>query len=438
MNAQSAIRKAAAIVACAATLVTMGACGGSSGGSANSSDKHLTISWWGNQQRNDNMAKANALFEQANEGVTIDGQFFDSGSYYKKLSTQAAGGSLPDIIQIGGAELSQYYANGLLVDLTDYVKNGTLDLSDADANLLEAGQFEGKQIGIPTAVATPALIYDKTITDKAGVTIPNDMTPEQFVEISRTIYEKTGVKTNFAYGAGYEILQTMMRGDGKDLFKDGKLGVTADDMEYYFRIFETGIKEGWHIDAAAFAELTLNTVEQDPLVYGTDPSRQSWCAFLTSSQISAADKVARADQNLQLAPWPSHDVSKSTSLNYAQQWVVSKDCKNPELAAKWISWFTNDLESNKIRLTDRGIPISSKIVEEITPLLTASDQKSADYILNVVTPISAPPIALDPGNASQLKAQTLPQIEEALCYGTIDAKQAAQQFYDEATTILAK
>lgn len=437
MNAQSAIKKATALAVSIVTIAAMSACGDAPGGTA-SQDTHLTIAWWGNQQRNDNMAKANALFEQANEGVTIDGQFFDSGSYYKKLSTQAAGGSLPDIIQIGGAELSQYYANGLLIDLTDYVKNGTLDLSDADSNLLEAGQFEGKQIGIPTAVATPALIYDKTITDKAGVTIPNNMTPEQFVEISRTIYQKTGIKTNFAYGAGYEVLQTMMRGDGKDLFKDGRLGVTADDMEYYFGIFETGIKEGWHIDAAAFAELTLNTVEQDPLVYSTDPSRQSWCAFLTSSQISAADKVARENQNLQMVPWPSHDVSKSTSLNYAQQWVVSKDCKNPGLAAKWINWFTNDLESNKIRLTDRGIPISSKIVEEITPLLTTSDQKSADYILNVVTPISAPPIALDPGNASQLKAQTLPQIEEALCYGTIDAKQAAQQFHDEASSILVR
>ena len=49
--------------------------------------------------------------------------------------------------------------------------------------------------------------------------IKDNMTLDEFVAVSKEIYEKTGCKTNMAYGVSQEILQAMIRGyDGHVLF----------------------------------------------------------------------------------------------------------------------------------------------------------------------------------------------------------------------------
>lgn len=433
------VKSVLAITAAVAMMSSLAACGGGSNGSSSSKSepKHLTITWWGNQTRNDNMAKINKQFEKDNAGTTIDGQFFDSGSYFKKLATSAAGGKMPDIIQIGGAEFRQYSQNGLLLDLSDYVKNKKIDLSKAPKDVQTLGELDGKIIGVPTAVASPAFIYDKNITDKAGVTISNNMTIDQFEAASKTIQEKTGYKTNMYYLRPYEVMQYMMRGRGKHLFDGNKLGVTVDDLTSYFKIYEDGIKQGWHMAPEDFASLSIGSVEQDPLVYGSEPSKRSWCTFDNSSTYSSFTKLVGNKQNLQLAPWPSKSVKKSEFLNYSQLWVISKKCKNPELAAKWINDFVNNEASNKVRLTDRGMPISTSVVKTITPLLSDSDKQVAKYISDVVTPNSSKAEQIDPAAASPLKTDTLPQIEEQVLYGKISSKDAAKQFYDKAQEMLA-
>lgn len=432
------IRSLVTIIVACTTVSTMSACTGGGGEQKNASDNHLTITWWGNQARNDNMAKINKQFEKANPGVTIDGQFFESGDYFKKLSTSAAGGNMPDIIQIGGAEFRQYTENGLLLDLSDYVKNKKIDLSNTPKDVRSLGNLNGKTIGIPTAVSSPALIYDKTITDKAGVTITDDMTIDQFETAARTIHEKTGYKSNVYYLRPYEFMQYMMRGRGKTLFKGDKLGVTTKDLEAYFKIYADGIKEGWHMTPEDFASLSIGSVEQNPLVYGNSPDKKSWSAFETSSTYSSFTAVAGKEQDLRLAPWPSENVRKSEFMNYSQLWVVSKKCKNPDLAVKWINSFVNDEESNKVRLTDRGMPISTKIVKTITPLLSPSDKKVAEFISQVVTPNSSKADPIDPAGASPLKTETLPKIEEQLLYGKITYQEAAKQFFTQANELLAK
>lgn len=48
------------------------------------------------------------------------------------------------------------------------------------------------------------------------------------------------------------------------------------DLNPYFEIYETGLKEGWMVKPEVFAERSIGTVEQDPLVYGSTPDARSW------------------------------------------------------------------------------------------------------------------------------------------------------------------
>lgn len=44
--------------------------------------------------------------------------------------------------------------------------------------------------------------------------------------------------------------------------------LTYEDFLAYFQIYENGLAEGWMVKPEVFAERSIGTVEQDPLVYG--------------------------------------------------------------------------------------------------------------------------------------------------------------------------
>ena len=89
----------------------------------------LTFVWWGNQTRNDRTQKLISQYESQNPNVTITAQFTDWNSYWNKLATQEAANSTPDIIQMDYTYIDQYVGKKLLLDMTPYTKNGTLDVS---------------------------------------------------------------------------------------------------------------------------------------------------------------------------------------------------------------------------------------------------------------------------------------------------------------------
>ena len=431
-------RKTLAVVAAGATVMSMAACGGNESAGGTSS-KSLTISWWGNQQRNDRTKQVNDMFAAANEGVTIDGQFSEFADYWQKLSTNAAGNSLPDVMQMDMGYIQQYVDNGLLYDMSEFVNNGTIDTSDVDPNVVAAGQFDGKTYAIVNATNAPALIYDKTLLDQAGITVPDTMTTEAFLKLCKEVYEKTGVKTNIRYYEASELMEYMLRAEDKVLLEKGKLGVdSASELTGYFDMYAQGMEEGWHLAPEVFADLKISSVEQDPLVYGSSPDRMSWCTFKYSSQFGAYQKAAPEGHELAMVAWPSDDVKKSNYVKPSQYWVISKNCKNPELAAKWINYYTNDVEANKVLLTDRGLPISSKVLDAIKSELSDADQTAIKFMEDVVTPNSSTINPPSPAGSSEINSQILPTIEESLCYGKIDAAGAAQQFFDEANAALAK
>ena len=59
----------------------------------------LRIAWWGSQDRHDRTIAAIELYEEENPNVTIVYEFSGWDDHWTKMSTQAAGNNLPDIMQ---------------------------------------------------------------------------------------------------------------------------------------------------------------------------------------------------------------------------------------------------------------------------------------------------------------------------------------------------
>lgn len=82
----------------------LSACSAASG--STSHGVTLRFSWWGNDDRAARTEQAVRLFEKEHPGVTARTSNGDFGSYLQKLATQAAGGGVPDVVQLDYRQIS--------------------------------------------------------------------------------------------------------------------------------------------------------------------------------------------------------------------------------------------------------------------------------------------------------------------------------------------
>lgn len=454
-------RKLALLLTTAMTAASLAACGSSSASGdtaadttaaaetgasetaestdgSNSGSANLVMAWWGNQTRNERTQKIIDLYSEQNPGVVIDGQFSEFNDYWQKLATAAAGHSMPDIVQMDYKYLNQYVTNGLLVDLTPYVEDGTIDTADCNQDVLNSGSVNGGLYALCNGINSPALLYNKTLLDENGITVKDNMTLDEFIDVCKEVYEKTGYKTNLCYNQNEQWIEYFLRADDIVLYEDGKLG--GDSYEPYadfFKLYEDGLKDGYVINPSVFAERSIGSVEQDPLVYGSSPETMSWCAFAYSNQLTATVSAAPEGTEIGLTTWPSADPKKSDYLKPSQFFAISSDSKNPEEAAKILNFITNDVDCNNILLGERGIPLSSKTAEAIAPNLDETTQKVITFVNDVVSANSSQVNPPSTNGASEVN-DLINKLQEQVCYGQLSAEDAGKQLFEQGNQIMAE
>lgn len=396
----------------------------------------LIVSWWGNQTRNERTQTVLDMYSEQT-GIAFDGQFAEWADYWNKLATASAGHTLPDVVQMDYKYLEQYVSNDLLVDLTPYVEDGTLDVSAVDANILNSGKIGEGLYAIPIGVNAPALIYNKTLLDENGIEIKDNMTMDEFYQVCKEVFEKTGYKTDVAYGNGDNFIEYTMRSQGAVLYEKGKLGASEEQLKAFFDVYEKGIAEGWMCEPGIYSERTIGTPEQMPLVYGSSPSSMSWCAFSYSNALASLQNAAPEGTELAVTTWPANDPTAANYLKPGMLFSVTVDSKNPAEAVKFIDYWTNDVAANEVLLGERGVPASSKTAEAIADKLDETNQYIIQYINEVVTPTSSvinPPAPEGSAEVSKL----VDQLVEKVCYGEATAADAAAELFSNGNAMMAE
>lgn len=438
-------RKIALIATCAMVVLSLAACSKTNkdvnknnDNSTTNGQTKLVMAWWGNQTRNERTQEVLDMYSEKNTSVVFDGQFAEWADYWNKLATSSAGHSLPDIVQMDYKYISQYVSNDLLVDLKPYIDQGTLNVDNLDPGIIDAATVDGKIYAICNGVNAPALLYNKTLLDENGIEVKDNMTMAEFIDLCREVYEKTGYKTNIAYNNGENFIEYFLRGKGIQFFDGNKFGTdSAEAFADFFKLYENGIKEEWHLEPSVFAERTIGSVEQDPLVYGSNPSSMSWCTFNYSNQLTAVQNAAPEKMEIGITTWPSEDPKASNYLKPSQFFSVTVDSKAPEEAAKFIDYVTNSVECNEVLLGERGVPASSEIASAIAPKLDADYTKVVDFINNVVTPNCSTLNPPAPDGASEVY-DLINQLEEKVCYGKMTAEEAGEELLLKGNEMLGR
>ncbi len=405
-----------------------------SGSATPDAEKNITIrvAWWGNQLRNDITVGVLNLYTESNPNVTFETEFSDWNGYWEKMATQAAAGSLPDIIQQDYSYYKQYQAKNQLVDLKPYADSGVINLSDVSESIINSGMVDGGLFALCLGINAPSMLYDKEAAAKAGVEIKNGMTREEVIAAAKKIYDATGMQYDYGYNDGPNQIEYIIRGQGKALFLDGKLGIdSASEVVPFFKMFEDGIASGVHLSAEDSNAAIGVGIEQDPLVLGKE-----WMSLAYSNQLAAFNNAAGKEYGIVTWPVGSDDTAKAMYLKPSQFFSVTSTSKNQEEEAKVLDFFTNSVEANEILLAERGVPISSKVAEAIKPLMNASNMQIFDYIAEIepLTSTINPPSPQGMGEVIAL----INSLVEQVCYKQITAEKAADLFFTQAGEILAK
>ncbi|RCW50959.1 ABC transporter substrate-binding protein [Paenibacillus prosopidis] len=429
-------------------LVLVSACGGHANNAENTANKPnttnsgtevkeepaeakpvtLRIAWWGGQPRHDYTMKVIEMYKAKNPHVTIEMEYANYDDYWKKLAPQAAANELPDIIQIDTQNYSQYAGRNQLADLTPFLNN-QIDVSDISQNALDGGKLGDGLYGINLGVNALGLNYDPALLKKAGIdSIPENWTWDDYVEMAGKakaagLYFDSGMRAEVFFGY---YLRTL----GKTLFNAEGNGLGYEDDQMFVDFF--GMLSKLVIDGAVPAPDVLSQIkgaEDSHLVLNQGIGVWQW-----SNQFVGLQQVA--NRPLAIAPMTGPEMTKGLFLKPSMFFSVSENSKAKEEAAKFISFFVNDIEANKLILGDRGVPVSAKVKEALKEVSTPAQIQVYDYV-SWAESNSSPMDPADPiGSAEVFKSLT--SLAEQMNYNKIKPEDAAKKFRDEATAILKK
>lgn len=133
-------------------------------------------------------------------------------------------------------------------------------------------------------------------------------------------------------------------------------------------------------------------------------------------------------------PGPHND--RGLFLKPGMFFSISKSSKQKEEAAKFINFFVNNLEANKVLKGERGVPVSSAIKEQMKPFLEPELAQVFEYI-DWVEQNSSPIDPPDPVGASEVTS-VLRQLYDLLMFSKITPEKAAEQFRLQADEILSQ
>lgn len=400
--------------------------GGSKEAEADDGTITLQIYWWGNQTRNNLTQEAIDLYMAQNPGIKIKAEFSDWTGYWDKLAATAAGGNMPDIVQMDYAYLNQYQENNLLADLTPFIESGVIDTTNIPESIIASGSVDGRCYAISLGSNAPSMIYDKGVVEKAGVTIPDQMTYSEYLALANEIYEKTGVKTVF--DASITSNQMHARSYGADIFEELKAG---DDthVESFFEVVKEFNDAPSGILPEVLSEKDIYVVETKPIV-----TLATWNDYSFANMFIAVTNACGRELGLTAYAVPDDATNQPMYLKPSMFFSVAQNSKHQEEAAKFIDWFTNSLEANAILKAERGIPISTVVAEEVKKGVDETTALFFDYVTKVseyATPIDPP----DPAGKGEIEAIGNNLVEE-LRYGDQTVQSATKDFVTRAKNIL--
>nr|WP_315491313.1 ABC transporter substrate-binding protein [uncultured Rhodoferax sp.] len=319
----------------------------------------LRFAWWGGAGRHEATLKAIALFEQQNPGLKIKAEYMGFNGYLERLTTQIAGGSEPDVMQINWAWLAMFSKRG----------NGFMDLDQQRSLLaidqfspedINAGRVAGKLNALPSAYTARVFLWNKATFDRAGVALPT--TWEELFAAGPVFRAKLGDHVYPLDGELYDMIllaQAYVQQKYGTPYVDPleprvamSPGAALEWVQTYRRLITEHVATPLPL-RASLGGAEKPTEQQQDWVVGNWAGNFTW-----DSAIPLRAATLNAQQKLVLGRFPTLP-GASVSGMFGRPTVmlaVGRNCKQPELAARLVNFMLTDPQAARILGKTRGVP----------------------------------------------------------------------------------
>ncbi len=167
------------------------------GGCSNAGDEAHTLTFWTIGREGEAVVQLIPDFEREHPGIHVKVQQLPLTAAHQKLLTAFAGGSTPDITQLGNTWIPELAALGALEPLQSRV-DASAEVKPVDyfPSIWATNNVDGTLYGVPWYVDTRLLFYRKDLLKKAGFDAP----PRDWAEW-RAMLAKLSEPAGTNYGA---------------------------------------------------------------------------------------------------------------------------------------------------------------------------------------------------------------------------------------------
>jgi oligogalacturonide transport system substrate-binding protein len=405
------------------------------GAPAFAADKvEIRMSWWGGDSRHEATVAALKKFQEKYPHITVKAEYTGWSGHLEKLTTQIAGGTEADLMQVNWNWLSIFSKRGDgFADLNQF--KDIVDLSQWDEALLAAGTMGNKLNGLPVSATGRVFFLNKTTYQKAGIEVPK--TWDALIASAATFQEKLG-QEYYPFDATRQnawlmtvLIATQKTGKSYIDPETNKVAWTktelAEALAFYQNLVAKGVLKSLKAGAAE-GEVRLH--EKKEWMEGKLAGSYEWdSAFFKYSKVIKQGELVPV-QTLMTKNAVSEGMFRKPSMTFA----ISKNSKHQKEAAMLLNYLLNDPEGIKILGATRGIPANRKaeamLVKEqlIAPELLAAHE--------IIVKGEAPRIS---PYFEHFKLQDLYEgTMEEMAYQKISVDQAAEKLIDESNRILKR
>ena len=314
-----------------------------------------------------------AEFEAQHPNIKIDMQDLGWGDAEKTLQTMSASQTLPDLMYHLPATIFDLYEKGLILDLTDYVDDELK--ADMYPAMLEAGQYNGKQLMITCGAASLIMWYNADLFEQAG--LDPDAPPKTWDELLAAcealsaidgiapmgIYASpAGGETSFFFES---LFTTQIGGSAWDPETNSYVYDTEEYKEDAIKTLQfiqdlTAYAQEGYVETGRFASRTLLRDGKVAIVLDAPNMANQVADMLTDGTIRAAALPA-GDSGVQ-----------STAIN-AGGWFIPTNCEHPDEAWTFLR-FLMETENQFSHEKYGSVPITKSAAAKYTD----------EYMLNII------------------------------------------------------
>ena len=411
LGKKRAITLGAGLIVTAFALTGCTGAGGGGGGSA-SGDVTLTLATVNNPQMKD-MEQLKGTFEDENPGINVNFVQMEEGDLRAAVTADVASGAGQyDIVTVGAYEVPQWGAQGWLTDLTSALADDpTYDVDDILPAVRTALTVDGKQYAVPFYGESSILMYNKEMTDAAGITISDHPTWQEVETAAKalTTSDVAGICLRGKPGWGdlFAPLTTVVQTFGGAWYdEDWNAQVNSPEFVEGVNFYVDLLKEAGEPDPVSnsFTEC-LNQLQSGKVAMWYDASVAA--SILEDPATSAvAGKMAYAH-----AP-----VYKTEESGWLWSWnlAVPKTTKNAEAATTFVKWATSK-EYQQLVGTTLGwtrVPPGARTSTYSIPEYEEAAAAFAPITLDVMNAVNPEQPGLNPQPWVGIQYVTIPEFQD--------------------------